>query len=579
MENMIYDIHGGKIIYFGGDHMNLRAKFTLLLSIFTITTAFAVGYSFVNFNKMDHIFTEFAHEDTDYVLNVNKVFSSGLQRGLALRNILLNPSDQVSVDRFEAAVTDSLDNLNTLLTVADEFNSTEQIKELLTLTQQDIELQRSIIGMSSLSEATRVLNEQETPLWRTIRDKSLELQEKAKQHIVDIEKSISKNTKQNAAIISIFIVVIILVSTFFYYFFRMNIITPIVNVANRISRVANGDLTEVPAKIKRKDEIGRLTNDLHTMISNLQEIIHGIKSASQQVTQSSHEMLSISSEIAKQSDEVVSLAEEVQKGAHGSMSTTADSAKAMEEMEIGIGRIAEAASSVAEASISMHHEVQLGTSTVVSTIKQMSSINSIVRTTTDTIKVLYDQSIRIGEIVTVITDIANQTNLLALNAAIEAARAGEHGKGFAVVADEVRKLAEMSGKSADEIIQVIQDIQSQVGDANEAMSNGIQEVQSGITFMGEVENIFSKLLLKSKHVTDDIEDVSATSEEMSAASEQITASMQEVSGSAKSSYEGTMHVSQIIDQQIQLLQKSSQHIQDLATVSDQLLLSVNRFKV
>jgi len=173
---------------------------------------------------------------------------------------------------------------------------------------------------------------------------------------------------------------------------------------------------------------------------------------------------------------------------------------------------------------------------------QMGRISGTVESTSSIIKQLGERSKQIGDIVTAITDISSQTNLLALNAAIEAARAGEHGKGFAVVADEVRKLAEQSQDSAAKIKELIERTQEDTKQSIQSMMNVVHEVQAGTLDVNEAGVAFKKILEAEILVAEQIHEVSAISEQMSANSQEVSASVQEVQAIATQSSEGAQTI-------------------------------------
>jgi methyl-accepting chemotaxis protein len=182
-----------------------------------------------------------------------------------------------------------------------------------------------------------------------------------------------------------------------------------------------------------------------------------------------------------------------------------------------------------EASSNANNTAGEGGRVVSDTISGMQRIASVVRESADSIAKLAKSADQIGEIIGVIDDIADQTNLLALNAAIEAARAGEQGRGFAVVADEVRKLAERTGKATGEITEMIKGIQKETSDAVESMESGIKEVDSGRELADKAGNSLNEIVNMSQQVMDMIQQIATASEEQSAAAEQISKNVESIS--------------------------------------------------
>ncbi|GAB1371114.1 hypothetical protein MASR1M45_11760 [Candidatus Kapaibacterium sp.] len=156
------------------------------------------------------------------------------------------------------------------------------------------------------------------------------------------------------------------------------------------------------------------------------------------------------------------------------------------------------------------------------TVQKMKDIAGVVQNSANSIEQLGESSKQIGEIISVIDDIADQTNLLALNAAIEAARAGEQGRGFAVVADEVRKLAERTTEATKQIAKMIKGIQQETEQAVVAMNKGTVEVQSGIQLADRAGESLKQILTSTHEVLDMVNQIAAASEEQSATSEQIS---------------------------------------------------------
>lgn len=296
---------------------------------------------------------------------------------------------------------------------------------------------------------------------------------------------------------------------------------------------AQGDLTVSVTPERMDDEVGRLMSGFNTSVKNIREMIYRASEAIDATVSASTE---ISASI-----------EQMAAGSHEQSSQTADAAAAVEEMTRTIHENAQSTVLVAHKSKLTNENAHQGVKRVDQTKE---GIGEVVRITSETgalIASLAEKTEAIGEITKVIDDIASQTNLLALNAAIEAARAGEQGRGFAVVADEVRKLAERTTKATKEIAETVVSIQKGVHDANEGMIEANKSVENGMQLTDEVAKSLSSILSNTVEVSDLATQVSAASEEQSGAAEQISKTIDGINTVTQETASGVQQIAHAIE--------------------------------
>ncbi|NRR21863.1 methyl-accepting chemotaxis protein [Brevibacillus sp. MS2.2] len=370
--------------------------------------------------------------------------------------------------------------------------------------------------------------------------------------------------------ISIFLVLL-------YWFVNRQVARPLLQLkAGIVNLVEKKDLTQT-IPIRRKDEIGDVATAVNAFITDLHGMMQNINGYTGQVGTVSETSATKAHEARIAFGQVASSFQEVATGTENQQHSAEESARAMEEMAIGIQRIAEASSTMAESSKHMANEAVAGNQSVEKVSGQMDSINRSVSHSADVVRSLDSRSAEISQIVEVIASIASQTNLLALNAAIEAARAGEQGRGFAVVADEVRKLAEQSNDSANQIANLITEIQRETTSAVQAMDEGTREVEAGIQIAHETGEAFRRIMDSTQDVADQVQEISSVAEQMSAATEQVTASILQLSSIAKESAESASSVAASTEEQRISMNQLSTSAEQLNQMAKELQQMINRF--
>jgi len=311
-------------------------------------------------------------------------------------------------------------------------------------------------------------------------------------------------------------------------------------ILTKIEMFADGDLT-VELEVEKDDDIGKLYKGFNRSVQNIKnmlvqitEAVQATASASSQISSSSEEMAAGSQEQSSQVTEIASAVEEMTK-------TIIETTK-----NTGI---------VAENSKLASENAKKGAHKIDETKKGMERIVTSAQQTGKIISSLALKSDQIGEITQVIDDIADQTNLLALNAAIEAARAGEQGRGFAVVADEVRKLAERTTKATKEIAETISTIQKEAKEADTSMAEAGESVKVGMKLTEEVSYVLDEILGVNQKVSDMVNQVAAASEEQSATAEQISKNIESISNVTQESAAGTQQIAKAAEDLNQLTNK------------------------
>ena len=412
------------------------------------------------------------------------------------------------------------------------------------------------------------------------------------------------------------------------------VIDPVNEAADVLEKLANKDLTARVVGEYHGDH-AKIKDNLNNACESLETTVQAVNDIVLQVAEAANQLSLASESVGKASQEVASGAQQVATGTDEQSRSALEAATNMEQLKraieevakgmqvgaVGAEQAANAAQQSAEAikRISTAAEnarantadagsiARKGAEIVQETVSGMDRVRAATMGTGERITALGASSKKIGEIVEAINDIAEQTNLLALNAAIEAARAGEHGKGFAVVADEVRKLAERSATQTREIAELITGIQDGIGTAVTAMGENTAEVEAGValankagqslaeilaavdgavtqvatvtTICQEVDASAANVLHAAENVSAATEEANAATEEMAASSSEVTKAIEQVAAITQQSSSATQQVSAAAQEQNASVEEMTASSRSVADLAEQTRALMDQFRV
>jgi twitching motility protein PilJ len=310
----------------------------------------------------------------------------------------------------------------------------------------------------------------------------------------------------------------------------------ITDLLNTISQVARGDLS-IRGKVTN-DALGNVVDSVNFMLDNFTKVLERVRKAAVDVSTSANQILGA--------------ADEMSAGATQQDQEITNTSSAVEELTVSMKQVSNNAEASAEAARRALDAAEQGNRAVRDTLEGMQRIRASVQATAKKIKSLGDRSLEISEIINVINDITEQTNLLALNAAIEAARAGEAGRGFAVVADEVRKLAEHSRSATKDIAALIKAIQAETNEAVVVMEEGTREVEVGAGLADQAGKALEAISSVVRQSAELVQEISLASKQQVRGTEGVANAMQIISGITRQTTQGARQTAATVGDMVKL---------------------------
>ena len=424
--------------------------------------------------------------------NYQEMYSQGLQMGQALRNIVLDPANPKAYENLDKARKDFSGARDQAVQAARRVDGfAEPLNRLAPLADAQAKAQADVLAALKAGrqeDARSLINSQETPAWRALKKALLDDLEAIRKATDSQRASVHDNAARMQQIILVLsglavLAAIASVVTMLAYVRRELGGEP--SYARHVARaVATGDLTQ-PIAIGSDDQHSLLAA-LAAMQAQLRELVGTLVEHARQVEQTAGEMADSTGRVAAGGQQQLAVADAMVNNARAVAESLREVMSAVDQAD----RIVRESNAVSTSGVALAGKAATETQTMA----------AAVQATASDIRDLGMQSTQISSILAVISDIAGQTNLLALNAAIEAARAGEQGRGFAVVADEVRKLAERTAQSTAEISAMVQGIQVGTTRAVDGMENGLQQVEHSVALSNQARDAFAQMNISSGEV-------------------------------------------------------------------------------
>ncbi|WP_340818945.1 methyl-accepting chemotaxis protein [Methanolobus sp. WCC4] len=345
-----------------------------------------------------------------------------------------------------------------------------------------------------------------------------------------------------------------------------------------LDAISSNDLTR-KVSVYGVGDFVQLTEGVENCRSSLNDMVSLVTDNAEAIASTAQEMSASSEEMSATAEQITGTVAEISRGTQVQSSKAEEVSRAMGDMNRTVQEVATNSDKAAQNAVESNKLIQNLGEMSRDLMLKMNSIKSAVGDSSDVINELDEKSNQIGQIVNLITSIADQTNLLALNAAIEAARAGEHGKGFAVVADEVRKLAEDSGNAAKQIAELITEMQKGTMDAVSSMKRGAEEVDTGAASLENSVVAIGEVVEAGNTIVNMVQEIAAAAEEQSASIEEVTSSVEEVSAISEQSAAGSEQASASVQEQTASMQELARSAQELSDVAANMQLVVSKFKL
>ncbi|WP_107925859.1 methyl-accepting chemotaxis protein [Lysinibacillus parviboronicapiens] len=560
--------------------MNFKSISTRIIFAFTIVVAVIVvyiAYNVLAITQNNTATEQIVDEELQLLITDYELASTIAVRIAAARGYVLSGEEKYK-DIYTHNVERALDNEKKRLAISHstEFQKfSDMAKEWSSYVQKDV---FDTYDQGNVELATKNLAAMDAKATE-IREGYEGLAEQRKQSInaVGSDMIAAGESKQITSVIVGIAIVVIAIFTALISARRIS--KPIIILTERMQRITEGDLSEPALDAKASDELGQLTTATNKMSEILNRLLKHIQTVSNHVATHSEELMQSATEVKVGTEQIVDTIAEIASGTEIQASNASDVATTMTEFTTQVTDVNMSSKDVNQYSQEVMHLTEEGKGLMAASTQQMKTIDHIVKEAVHKVDNLSKQTQEISKIVAVIHAIADQTNLLALNAAIEAARAGEHGKGFAVVADEVRKLAEQVSVSVDDITSIVQKIQHDSVIVTASLETGYGEVEKGTTQIASTNETFNHIAEAVYAMSTSIVTMSSRLEEVAQNTLNINKSVDEIAAVSEQSAAGIQETSATIEQAASSMDEIKNSSVNLAEMAENLNDQISKFKL
>ncbi|SDZ55965.1 methyl-accepting chemotaxis protein [Evansella caseinilytica] len=551
-------------------HFNIRKK---ILSAFAVVIVLLlIGFG-ISFNYLSSI-----KANSDEMAQVTKQLSSvkDLNNFMQTKYILVADSVRGSFDNERyAAANDSMQEIITELNGNFTSSKLEDQFAVVMAKFQNFETSvDEIVNAGFTRSLANVVTYRDEAFVEL--DQMAELLETEADNAAGDVSSIIMNTR---LIFSIAMGLAVIIGSALFIFISILISRSLARVVDTAHEISKGNLLVNELPDKTRDELGVLGYSINQMVRQIRDLLNQIQDMSEQLTASSEELTANATESSQASEQIAASIQFVADGAEQQSQHAEENKNAAISISDDIKNYSQNLFEVRGRSNNSLKAAEDGNMVIEQGIEQMNEIRDMANNMSVAIQNLAQKSNEIGSIVEMISNVAGQTNLLALNAAIEAARAGEHGRGFAVVADEVRKLAEQTTGASGEIQQLIEGIQKDIESSAFAMTSAYNSVESGEKTVRQAGAAFGELTKSIQQVAMRIEEVTEGMGKIGENTEKMLETAESTAQLINESIGSTQSVAAAAEQQNATLQEISSSSQQLAGMSEELQNTLRKFKV